>query len=88
MKFKYNIDRAIHQRFVFSLQWSGISPRLFHMTFMLDRVTLGQTSLRELRFSLPTVIPPMIHIHPSSRANTIGPTEGTLLRDLLSPRYN
>jgi hypothetical protein len=57
------------------------------MTFMLDKVALGQVPLGELRVSLPAVISPMIHIHPSSGANTLGPFEGALLWDSFSPCY-
>jgi hypothetical protein len=87
IKFKYNTGSVTYQGVGFSFQWPIISPRLFHMA-LLDKVALGQVPLGELRFSLPNVIPPMTHIHPSSGANTIGPFKGSLLRDSLSPHYD
>ena len=47
----------------------GLSPRIsglnlstFHVEFAVDKVTLRQVSLRELRFSLLIIIPSMLHI--------------------------
>jgi hypothetical protein len=41
----------------------GFAPRSVHVTFSVDKVTLGQVSLRVLRFPPVNIIPPLLHIH-------------------------
>ena len=50
----------------------GCDPRPVHVRFMVDRVPLGQGFLRELRFSLGNVIPPMLstRLHPHHESPT------------------
>lgn len=41
----------------FSLQRSRFSPRVVHVGYVLDRVTLGQVCLQNFSFPLPFIIP-------------------------------
>jgi hypothetical protein len=42
---------------------TGFSPRAVHVEFVMDKVALGQVSLRVLRFFPVSIIPPLLHIH-------------------------
>jgi hypothetical protein len=53
--------------------------------FMVDRVVLGQISLRVLRFSFVRIIPPLLHIHSCIIWRW---TEGQFHRHIVSPRCN
>jgi hypothetical protein len=41
----------------------GFAPWSIHVVFVVDKVGLGQVSLRVLRFSPANIIPPLLHIH-------------------------
>jgi hypothetical protein len=41
----------------------GLIQGLIHMTFVVDKVALGQVFLQVLRFSPVSIIPPMLHTH-------------------------
>jgi hypothetical protein len=41
----------------------AFTARSVHMGFVLDKVALGQVFLPVLRFSLVSIIPPMLHIY-------------------------
>jgi branched-subunit amino acid transport protein len=41
----------------------GFAPRSVHVGYMVDKVKLGQVSLRVLRFSSVSIFPPLLHIH-------------------------
>jgi len=50
----------------FSARWSGFDPRSVHMRFVVDRVALGQVSIRTLRFLsllIPTLLYTHLHLH-------------------------
>jgi len=51
------------------------SPRVGHVGFVVDKVALGQVFLQALWFSLPVIIPPVLHSHPSSVAGREGSFE-------------
>jgi REP element-mobilizing transposase RayT len=51
-------------------------------SFVLDRVALGQVSLRALRFAPVSIIPPMLHNHLHLNINLKRRTTGRSLRNL------
>jgi hypothetical protein len=54
--------RAIAQA-VSSRRRPGFAPRLFHWGYVGDKVALGQSFLRVIRFSPISIIPSLLHIH-------------------------
>jgi hypothetical protein len=46
-----------------SARRSGFASRAIHLIFVVGKVALGQVSLRVLRFSPVSIIPPPLHIH-------------------------
>ena len=51
------------------------SPTADHVGFVVDKVALGQVFLQALWFSLPVIIPTILHSHPSSVAGIEGSFE-------------
>jgi len=39
----------------------GLIPELIHLTFVVDKVAIGQVVLQVLRFCPVSIIPPMLH---------------------------
>jgi hypothetical protein len=41
----------------------GFAPRSVHVGFVVDKVAVGQVSLRVLRLSYVNIIPPWLYVH-------------------------
>jgi hypothetical protein len=51
-----------------------------YMGFVVNKVALGHNLLQALQFSLPVIIPPAFHIHPSSERGKISSPQSALSR--------
>jgi hypothetical protein len=68
---RYELNLPIFKRPLHSLGFSRwafnvgarVHIRPVHVRFVVDKVTLGLVFLRLLRFSLVSIIPPMLHTH-------------------------
>lgn len=67
----------------------GFIPGGEHVGFVMNKVALEQAVLQELWFSLPVIISPVLHSHPSSVVGTEGSFLATAPGDPVLPHgYN
>jgi len=48
---------------LFSICRPGFNPRVVHVKFVTNKVTMRQVSLQELRFFLSIILPAMLHTY-------------------------
>jgi hypothetical protein len=82
---RYGLDVYIQFRLIFifglSLRGAGFGPEPVHVSFVADKVALGQVFLPILRSSPVGIIPPTLHTHLHLHVGVTITTNGRSLRN-------